>query len=64
MGAELFYADRQMDMTLLTVAFRHFANATRKTDNVRTKTQIEARSRNHRCRGKAIRITQTGYKYS
>ena len=27
MGAELFPADNQTDMTTLTVAFRHFANA-------------------------------------
>jgi hypothetical protein len=26
-GAELFYADRQTDMTKLMVAFRNFANA-------------------------------------
>jgi hypothetical protein len=26
-GAELFYADRQTDITKLTVAFRNFANA-------------------------------------
>ena len=67
-GAELFHADGRMDeqtyMTLLAVAFRHFANATRKTGNVHIKIQIEARSRNHCCRGKAIRITQTEYKYS
>jgi hypothetical protein len=26
-GAEMFYADRQIDMSKLTVAFRNFANA-------------------------------------
>ena len=26
-GAEMFHADRQTDMTKLTVAFRNFANA-------------------------------------
>jgi len=26
-GAELFHADRQTDMTKLTLAFRNFANA-------------------------------------
>jgi hypothetical protein len=28
-GAELFYLDRQTDMTKLTVAFRYFANASK-----------------------------------
>jgi hypothetical protein len=30
-GAELFHADRQTDMTKLIVAFRNFANAPKKT---------------------------------
>jgi len=66
-GAELFHADgrtdEQTDMTLLTVAFRHFVNVPRKRGNVHIKSKIEARSRNHCCRGKAISITQTEYKY-
>ena len=32
-GAELFYADGRTDMTMLTVAFRNFANASK---NVKT----------------------------
>jgi len=56
--------DGQTDMTLLTVAFRHSEKATRKTGSVHIEIQIEARSRNHFCRGKAIRITRTEYKYS
>jgi len=32
-GAELFHADGQTDMTKLTVAFRSFANASNKTVN-------------------------------
>ena len=31
-GAELFHADGQMDMTKLIVAFRNFANAPKKLD--------------------------------
>ena len=34
-GAELFHADRQTDMTKLTVALRNFANAPKKTKEVR-----------------------------
>jgi hypothetical protein len=34
-GAELFHADGQMDMTKLTVAFRNFANAPKNCINLR-----------------------------
>ena len=33
-GAELLHADGQADMTKLTVAFRNFANAGKKTEAV------------------------------
>jgi len=35
MGAELFHADGQTDMTKLVVAFRNFANAPRKRKTIR-----------------------------
>jgi len=31
-GAEVFFAEKQTDMTQLTVTFCNFANATKKTD--------------------------------
>jgi len=33
MGAELFYADGQTDVTMLIVAFRNFANAPKKENS-------------------------------
>ena len=34
LGAELFHAGRQTDMTTLIVAFRNFANAPKKLTNI------------------------------
>jgi hypothetical protein len=33
LGAELFHADRRIDMTKLIVAYRDFANATKNPSN-------------------------------
>jgi hypothetical protein len=44
-GAELFHADGQKDMTKLIVAFRNFANATKKVCDERQYVFIEGRNR-------------------
>jgi len=40
MGAELFHADGQTDKTKLTVAFRNFVNAPKKTKEAKLAKQV------------------------